>query len=73
MGAVWLTSRSLRLATCAVVKLLHSVYPLSNHHFYTTNKRLIKRYLLGVVKKLTPLLCVNLEICILNYPSEPRL
>ena len=30
-------------------------------------------YLLGVVKKLTPLLCVNLEIFILNYPSEPML
>ena len=29
--------------------------------------------LLRVVKKLTPLWCVNLEICILNYPSEPRL
>ena len=24
-------------------------------------------------KKLTPLLCVNLEIRLLNYPSEPRL
>ena len=30
-------------------------------------------YLLRVVKKLSPLLCVNLKKCILNYPSEPRL
>ena len=48
MGAVWLTSSSLRLATLAhldqiVVKQLHSVCQLSNHHFYTTNQRLIKR------------------------------
>ena len=39
---------------------------------HATSNLVVNKYLLGVVKKLTPLLCINLKLCILNYPSEPR-